>query len=57
MEESKQLYQQGLEAYLGGDVKKSEALWKKALELNPQNDDALKALTKLQEIRSQQKPE
>ncbi len=48
-QESRRLYQEGLEAYLGGASDKAEGLWKRALELDSTNDDALKALTKLEE--------
>jgi tetratricopeptide (TPR) repeat protein len=55
-EESKRLYQEGLEAYLGGNTEKAEKNWKRALELDSTNDDALKALSKLEEQKSHENP-
>jgi tetratricopeptide (TPR) repeat protein len=54
-EDSKRLYQEGLQAYLGGDTAKAEKNWKKALELDPNNEDALKAVAKLEEQRAREK--
>jgi Flp pilus assembly protein TadD len=54
-EESKRLYQEGLQSYLGGDVAKAEKQWKQALQLDSNNEDALKAITKLEEQRAREK--
>ncbi len=54
-EDSKRLYQEGLQSYLGGDVAKAEKNWKRALELDSNNEDALKAITKLEEQRAREK--
>src|SRR5262249_46291158 len=54
-EESKRLYQEGLQAYLGGDTAKAEKDWKRALELDSNNEDALKAVAKLEEQRAHEK--
>lgn len=48
-QDSKQLYKEGLEAYLGGDTAKAEKKWREALELDSSNEDALKAISKLEE--------
>jgi len=50
--ESKRLYRDGLEAYLAGKTDKAEKLWKEALELDNSNEDALKALSKLEEQKA-----
>ena len=52
---SKQLYREGVEAYLGGKTKKAAEIWTKALELDPKNEDALKALSKLEEQKNYEK--
>ncbi|MFN0118323.1 MAG: PorV/PorQ family protein [Elusimicrobiota bacterium] len=46
---SKKLYKDGLEAYLGGQTDKAENLWNKALELDGNNEEAKKAIEKVQE--------
>jgi tetratricopeptide (TPR) repeat protein len=48
-EDAKKLYKDGLEAYLNGQTEKASGLWKKALDLDPSNEEALKALTKVEE--------
>jgi tetratricopeptide (TPR) repeat protein len=50
-QESVELYKKGLEMFLGGDTAKAEQLWKKSLELDPNNEEALKAISKLEEQR------
>ena len=50
-QESVRLYKQGLEQYLGGQTDKAEQTWKKALELDPSNEEALKAISKIEEQR------
>lgn len=54
-EESRNLYKQGLEAYLGGQTTKAESLWRRSLELDATNDDALKAIAKLEEQKKYEK--
>ena len=54
--ESKRIYQEGLEAFLGGNTKRAEEKWKQALELDSQNDDALNALLKLEEQKKYENP-
>lgn len=54
---SKQLYQDGLESYLSGRTDRAEELWKQALELDPSNDDALKAISKLEEQKAYENKE
>lgn len=54
-EQSKKLFQQGIEAYLNGDTAKAENLWKEALEYNPNNEDALQNLNKLEEQKKYEK--
>lgn len=55
-QDSRKLYKDGLEAYLNGQTGKAEQLWKRALELDPSNDDALKAITKLEEQKKNANP-
>jgi tetratricopeptide (TPR) repeat protein len=43
------LYKKGLESFLGGDTAKAEQLWKKSLEMDPNNEEALKAISKIEE--------
>ncbi|MBV9080304.1 MAG: hypothetical protein JO102_04200, partial [Elusimicrobia bacterium] len=50
-QESQRLYKEGLEAFLGGQTAKAEQTWKKSLELDPTNEEALKAISKLEEQR------
>ncbi|MCX7956540.1 MAG: PorV/PorQ family protein [Endomicrobia bacterium] len=47
-EESAKLYTEGLKAYTSGDLKKAYELWKKAAELDPQNEKAVKGVERLQ---------
>jgi tetratricopeptide (TPR) repeat protein len=54
-EESQKLYREGLEAYLGGNTEKAEKNWKRALELDSTNEDALNALRKLEEQKNEKK--
>ncbi len=56
-EESKKLYKDGLEAYLSGQTKKAEELWKKSLELDSTNEEALQAISKLEEQKKYTKPD
>jgi tetratricopeptide (TPR) repeat protein len=56
-EESKKLYKDGLEAYLSGQSEKAEQMWRHALELDSTNDDALKAISKLEEQKKYVAPE
>lgn len=44
-----ELYKQGLEQFLSGNTDKAEQIWKKALELDPNNEEAQKAIAKIQE--------
>ena len=55
--ESQRLYKEGLEAYLAGKTDKAEKFWKNALELDSNNEDALKAITKLEEQKSYEQTE
>lgn len=48
-EESRQMYKQGLEMYLNGQSDKAFKMWKRALELDSTNDEALKAIQKMEE--------
>ncbi|MCG3204173.1 MAG: hypothetical protein KCHDKBKB_00879 [Elusimicrobia bacterium] len=56
-EESKNLYKQGLEAYLSGQTEKAEKLWKRALELDSSNEEALQALSKIEEQKKYANPD
>jgi len=51
-QDSMDLYKKGLEQYLGGNTEKAEQLWKKALELDPNNEEAQKAISKIQEQKA-----
>jgi tetratricopeptide (TPR) repeat protein len=55
-EQSKDLYKDGLQAYLSGQTEKAEQLWRKALELDSTNEDALSALSKIEEQKKYVKP-
>jgi len=54
-EQSKQLFQKGIDAYLGGNSAEAEKFWKSALELDPNNEDALQSLNKLEEQKKYEK--
>lgn len=51
-ERSRSLYKEGLEAYLGGQTEKATSLWRRALELDSTNEDALQAISKLEEQKA-----
>lgn len=53
---SAQLYKDGLEAFLGGNGDKAEELWKKSLELDPSNEETLKAISKIEEQKRYAEP-
>lgn len=55
-EESKKLYKEGLEAYLGGQTQKAEQMWHRALELDPSNEEALQAIAKIEEQKKYANP-
>ncbi|MCB4757084.1 MAG: PorV/PorQ family protein [Elusimicrobia bacterium] len=55
-QESQKAYKEGLESYLSGETDKAEKKWKKALELDSTNEDAQKALQKLDERKTYEKP-
>ena len=46
--ESLKLYQEGLEAFIDGRTSAAEKLWKQSINLNPQNEDAIRSLEKLE---------
>jgi DNA-binding SARP family transcriptional activator len=48
-EESRQAYKEGLEQYLTGQTDKALKMWKRAIELDPTNDEAVKAIKKMEE--------
>ncbi len=56
-EESKSMYKDGLQAYLSGQTQKAEQLWRKALELDSSNEDALQALSKIEEQKKYANPD
>lgn len=45
---SQSLYKQGLEAFLGGNQAKAKNFWKKALESDPENEEAKKGLARME---------
>lgn len=50
-EESQKLYKSGLEAYLSGNSATAEKEWRRAVELDASNQDALNALNKMKEMK------
>jgi tetratricopeptide (TPR) repeat protein len=56
-EASKAAYKDGLQMYLSGQTQKAEQLWRKALELDSTNDDALQALSKIEEQKKYANPD
>ena len=56
-EESKKLYKEGLEAYLGGQTQKAEQIWHRALELDSSNEEALQAISKIEEQKKYANPD
>lgn len=44
---SQNLYKEGLEAFLGGDKKRAKEIWQKSLELDPDNQEAKRGLSRL----------
>jgi tetratricopeptide (TPR) repeat protein len=56
-EESKALYKDGLQSYLSGQTQKAEQTWRKALELDSTNEDALQALSKIEEQKKYVNPD
>jgi tetratricopeptide (TPR) repeat protein len=55
-QESQKVYKEGLELYLGGQTEKAVQKWKRALELDSTNDEALKAISKYEEQKKYEKP-
>jgi len=45
---SQNLYKEGLEAFLSGDKKKARDVWQKAVELDPDNEEAKRGLSRIQ---------
>jgi tetratricopeptide (TPR) repeat protein len=45
---SQNLYKEGLEAFLSGDKKKARDVWQKAVELDPENEEAKRGLSRIQ---------
>jgi Tfp pilus assembly protein PilF len=43
--------------YLSGQTVKAEQMWRKALELDPANEDALQALAKIEEQKKYVNPD
>lgn len=56
-EESKRIYKEGLEAYLSGQTEKAAALWRRSLELDSNNEEALQAISKVEEQKKYANPE
>ena len=44
---SQNLYKEGLEAFLGGDKKRAKEIWQKSLELDPDNQEAKRGISRL----------
>jgi|GEM_PF-2374816 len=44
---SQNLYKEGLEAFLGGDKKRAKEIWQKSLELDPENQEAKRGISRL----------
>src|SRR5581483_2935970 len=40
-------YKEGLEAFLAGDKKKAKTLWEKAIDADPENEEAKRGLARL----------
>jgi tetratricopeptide (TPR) repeat protein len=55
-QESKKFYQDGLDAYLNGNTEKASKNWRHALELDSSNEEAQKALSKLDEQKKYEHP-
>jgi hypothetical protein len=44
---SQNLYREGLEAFLSGDKLKAQKIWKRVLEMDPENEEAKRGLQRL----------
>ena len=45
--QSQNLYKEGLEAFLSGDKTKARSAWKKAIEFDPDNEEAKRGLQRI----------